>query len=353
MATIKALSFGDAGADTGQLDIMRLGLYKFTETSRTSARFYDDGKNYALFTGSNLKFIKSGQEIEDITGGVVTGLELSTGGVKLFTVTGLKLLASKLFDYYVAGKADAAWNYFFSGDDRITGTGHHDTLAGGAGVDTISGGRGDDFLNGMSGKDRLIGGDGDDILHGGADADRLEGGSGRDMASYFYATKGVVANLAKASSNTNDAKGDIYSSVEDIAGSRFNDTLKGNERSNFIGGNAGADKLTGGAGADTFVFVATSDSTRSAKGRDIITDFKQSEKDQIDLHAIDANSKLSRDQAFTFIAGEDFHRKAGELRYERTGGDTLIQGDVNGDGKADFAILIDASVKLGVGDFIL
>lgn len=353
MATIKALSLGDAGADTGELDVTRLGFYDFTSTSRTTARFYDDGKNYALFTGTNLKFIKSGQEIEDITGGVVTGFELSVSGVKLFTFTGLKILASKLFDYYVANKPEDAWNYLFSGDDKIAGTAHHDALAGGAGVDTISGGGGADFLNGMSGKDRLIGGAGDDVLHGGADADKLEGGSGVDMASYFYAGKGVVANLAKASSNTNDAKGDTYSSIENLAGSRFNDTLKGNDGANFIGGNAGADRLTGGAGADTFVFVAVSDSTTSAKGRDIITDFKQSQKDQIDLHEIDANSKVSGDQAFKFIATENFHKKAGELRYERAGGDTFVKGDVNGDGKADFAILIDPSIKLNATDFIL
>lgn len=37
----------------------------------------------------------------------------------------------------------------------------------------------------------------------------------------------------------------------------------------------------------------------------------------------------------------------------KTGGDTYIQGDVNGDGKADFMIGVDASINFTKADFIL
>ena len=75
--------------------------------------------------------------------------------------------------------------------------------------------------------------------------------------------------------------------------------------------------------------------------------------DKIDLKTIDANTKAAGDQAFTFIGTGAFQKKAGELRYEKKSGDTFVYGDVNGDGKADFAILIDANVTLNANDFIL
>ena len=42
-----------------------------------------------------------------------------------------------------------------------------------------------------------------------------------------------------------------------------------------------------------------------------------------------------------------------ELRFEAKGGDTLVFGDVNGDGKADFSIRFDDALVFVKGDFIL
>ncbi|MBB3978847.1 hypothetical protein GGQ64_004082 [Rhizobium azooxidifex] len=106
--------------------------------------------------------------------------------------------------------------------------------------------------------------------------------------------------------------------------------------------------LSGDEGADTFVFE-----TRTAANGDRILDFSQTEKDRIDLSAIDANTKAGGGQAFAFIGKAAFHDKAGELRYEVKSGDTRIQGDINGDGAADFTITIDASLTLKSGDFLL
>ena len=120
---------------------------------------------------------------------------------------------------------------------------------------------------------------------------------------------------------------------------------RGNDR---IIASSDANTFKGGAGADTFVFE-----TAAAARNDKIFDFSQAQKDRIDLSVIDASTKLSGNQAFPFIAPQAFHNKAGELRYEVKSGDTLIHGDVNGDGKADFTITIDASVALKSGDFLL
>lgn len=109
-----------------------------------------------------------------------------------------------------------------------------------------------------------------------------------------------------------------------------------------------ANILKGNGGADMFVFE-----TAKAAAGDTILDFRQSQKDKIDLGAIDASTKSAGDQDFIFIGTQSFHKKAGELRFEKKSGDTIVHGDVNGDGKADFSIVIDASINLKASDFIL
>lgn len=138
-----------------------------------------------------------------------------------------------------------------------------------------------------------------------------------------------------------------------IWGGAGNDVLEGNAGNDQLHGSIGADRLAGGAGTDTFLFRSIAESTVGVAGRDTITDFSQTDKDRINLSVIDANGKLAGDQAFAFIGAERFHKVAGELRYEKAGGDTFVHGDVNGDGNADFSILVDASITFKAGDFIL
>jgi len=63
--------------------------------------------------------------------------------------------------------------------------------------------------------------------------------------------------------------------------------------------------MFGGAGADTFVFRSTTHSSASASGADIIRDFTRG-VDKIDLHFIDASTKLSGNNAFTFDGTSSF-----------------------------------------------
>jgi Ca2+-binding RTX toxin-like protein len=124
-----------------------------------------------------------------------------------------------------------------------------------------------------------------------------------------------------------------------------NDTLLGRDGSDKIRGGAGNDRLIGGAGSDdlhgdggkdTFIFKSVRDS--KAAGADTIYDFSSRDGDRIDLSEIDANEKTSGNQAFKFIGDHAFHHKAGELRFEKSGGDTWVYGDTDGDGNADLAI---------------
>jgi serralysin len=115
-------------------------------------------------------------------------------------------------------------------------------------------------------------------------------------------------------------------------------------------GGAGKDLLFGGRGRDVFVFADVADSTVAAGGRDTIYDFRKGE-DRIQLSGIDADLTMPGDQAFRFSGA--VHDGPGSLRAIVMGGNTVIGGDLNGDGHDDFRILISGIPALDAGDFIL
>ena len=90
----------------------------------------------------------------------------------------------------------------------------------------------------------------------------------------------------------------------------------------------------------------------SAPAADRITDFVQI-VERIDLRGIDANTGTAGDQAFSFIGTAAFSATAGELRYAFDGTDTWVQGDVDGDGVADFEIVLSGEYPMVAGDFYL
>lgn len=135
-------------------------------------------------------------------------------------------------------------------------------------------------------------------------------------------------------------------------GGRGNDTLEGGGGRDFLTGGLGKNILTGGGGFDRFIFNAPGDSGAKSKKRDVITDFADSNKEKIDLSAIDAKTGRGN-QEFEFIVEADFSGAKGELRYEKKANKTIIEADRNGDGNADFAIEISKVMDLQAGDFIL
>ncbi|MBR0556575.1 calcium-binding protein [Ciceribacter sp. L1K23] len=284
-------------------------------------------------------------------------------------------------------------NLVLTGSGNLTGTGNslanvitgnsgNNTLSGLGGNDRIDGGSGNDTLDGGAGNDTLLGGSGNDTLNGGSGADRMEGGTGND--TYYVDNSGDVVvegsnagtdtvrssishtlatnveNLILSGAGNLNGNGNASANVltgnsgnNILKGLAGNDTLKGEAGNDQLTGGSGADKLYGGSGADRFIFTATSDSTVSSTSRDMIYDFSRSQGDKIDLSAIDASTKSSGNQAFTFIGEKAYSGKAGELRYVNSGGDTYVYADVNGDKASDFAIRIDANIDLVKGDFIL
>lgn len=209
----------------------------------------------------------------------------------------------------------------------VVGTGNalNNTITGTHAANVISGADGNDSLVGQGGADAISGDAGDDSLEGGLGADTLLGGIGAD-------------------SMISDEGRDLLdggTGIDRMNGGRDADTLIGGE---------GADSLTGGAGEDTFVFLALGDSTVAAAGRDRIIDFVLGE-DVIDLSALDANSSTAADDAFVRVSA--FSHAAGQLVVRTVGANCLVEGDVNGDGVADFSIQVMTVTTLAVGDLVL
>jgi Ca2+-binding RTX toxin-like protein len=137
-----------------------------------------------------------------------------------------------------------------------------------------------------------------------------------------------------------------------LTGNAFANTIFGGGGDDTIAGGGGADMLFGGLGADVFALLALTDSTVDPTGQDIIGDFSALAGDLIGLSAIDANSLLGGNQAFAFI-GDAAFSAAGQVRAEIVGGMTVVSGDVNGDGSADFALRLTGAHTLNAGNFIL
>jgi Ca2+-binding RTX toxin-like protein len=141
------------------------------------------------------------------------------------------------------------------GDDHLTGTAGGDIMRGLAGDDTLNGSYGFDSVYGGEGDDRLFGSYDNDTLVGGSGADFLNGGPGSDAIWYDFeggvaASAGVTVDLAAGTGSGGDAEGDTLAGIESVYGTRFADTLIGDDAANNLTGNGGADHLVGGGGSD-------------------------------------------------------------------------------------------------------
>ncbi|MBD0866531.1 MAG: proprotein convertase P, partial [Rhodobacteraceae bacterium] len=128
--------------------------------------------------------------------------------------------------------------------------------------DTLTGNNGNNRLRGDGGNDTLQGGEGDDTLQGGEGNDTLDGGAGVDEASYASSDAGVTVDLSLRDTKQvsgGHAAGDTLTSIENIRGSKYNDTLTGDDSDNRLYGGGGIDVLRGGKGDDTLEGGADAD----------------------------------------------------------------------------------------------
>jgi Ca2+-binding RTX toxin-like protein len=165
--------------------------------------------------------------------------------------------------------------------------------------------------------------------------------------------EGILArryDVGQAGTNNADKldAADLGRVLEGLGG---NDVLTGSSFADLLIGGGGRDKMTGNGGADAFIFEKPGDMGRTKSSRDIVTDFGEG-KDHLDLKDIDAVAG-GKDNAFRFIKAQDFSGADGQLHYLYSGKATIVEGDINGDRKADFQIELSGHIKLDAGDFIL
>ena len=186
-----------------------------------------------------------------------------------------------------------------SGPDVVNLLGGNDVFAGASGNDVICGGEGDDSLNGGRGQDRVFGdageddlygalpgeeidvedaGDdlyggpdfdvlsgrtGDDEVYGEGDADLLidgpgddlmDGGPEADTVDFSGSQGGVDVDLAEGSASGLEGE-DTLSTIENIFGSEFADSLTGDDGRNLLDGEDGGDFIVGGDGTDTLSYL--------------------------------------------------------------------------------------------------
>ena len=191
-----------------------------------------------------------------------------------------------------------------AGDDVIRGGKSSDMLEGGPGADMINGGHtrisstnaADRFMDtasyagaaegvtvdlaagrGTAGDaegdtfvsiEKFMGSDHDDTFISGEDPDMVDGAGDSDTISYQKSEEAVTVNLGTPGDTTNPlaqvsgttatqdnpegsyARGDILTSIENVTGSSYNDTLTGSEQVNTLSGGAGNDELTAVANTD-------------------------------------------------------------------------------------------------------
>ena len=239
-----------------------------------------------------------------------------TGGDDVIVLTEGGKINTRGGDDTVKGSGEADRIKGGAGDDNLKGNGGDDIVKGGAGSDTVKGSAGDDTLVGGGGKDKAVGGAGDDTLRLGGGNDLGKGGGGSDV----------------------------------IRAGGGDDRMFGNGGGDLLDGGKGADIYRGGGGGDTFTFRSEKDST--TKDRDVIQDFNRKQKDVIDLSGIDARNGRGN-QDFRFIEDDAFSGAKGELRAAQNGKNSVVSGDTDGDGKADFAIVVQDITRLTEDDFVL
>ena len=242
-----------------------------------------------------------------------------------------------------------------------TGAGN-DRLTGGAQADDLSSGNGNDVIDlrsrptaSGSGIDRADGGGIDtlvvdasaesqsvQVFAGGSPSFQLRSASGNFVADAFAMEVLDFTGGRGADQVTGKDRGDVLrggDGDDTLNGGGGADSIFGGGSNDRISGGRGADQITLGIGRDTLVYALVTESRAAPGAADVVTDFA-SGLDRIDLSAIDADDLATTgNQAFVLTSGGGsgaFTGVRGQLRSVAG----LIEGDVTGDGNADFRITL-------------
>jgi Ca2+-binding RTX toxin-like protein len=297
--------------------------------------------------------------------------------------TGMTLYGSVRDDALVGG----------IGGTRILGGDGNDTLTGGDGKDTLVGGRSEGAAGGTSiislaAYSDLLDGEGArfEVLVNGDVVGKGEAGAGGkenwdfdrfsfsfDTPAQFQSVKIVFTNddssgnkdrnlyvteiavngetidLAEADNDQEPNTGALYANGSfTLDLTPYEAQLTPSEADNdTLAGGLGADRLSGGVGKDIFLFVSVDEVFG-----DVITDFVSGD-DIVNLDAIDADEDAVGGQDFTWRGDQGLSGAAGDLAYRFKRDMTLVSGDTDGDGVADFTLRLTGKLTLQATDFDL
>ena len=273
-------------------------------------KLYGENGNDALIGGAGNDLLDGGTGNDILIGGTGADILIGGDGVDVADYSSSSAAVQVNLALGTGHGGDAEGDTLAS-IENVTGSDFNDTLTGDAGNNVLNGGKGDDTLIGGAGADTLIGGDGNDTvdysssaagivvnlalgsgqggdaqgdtlisienvvgtafddtltgnagsnnLFGGAGndhfvasggGDHYDGGAGSDWVDYRPSDVGVYVNLATGAGHFGFAEGDTYTSIENIHGSNFDDTLIGDDNANVIYGGGGSDHIYGGGGND-------------------------------------------------------------------------------------------------------
>lgn len=166
----------------------------------------------------------------------------------------------------------------------------------------------------------------------------IEGELRLDLGNDLYNGRGgqVTGQVLGEEGNDRMTAGDA---ADDFHGGQGADQLSGGGGDDQLRGATGSDTLTGRAGGDVFVFANAAEAGKGANA-DHISDF-QTGQDLISLRFVTGGS---------YIGAGPFTNVAGQVRYQQASG--TVQGDVNGDGVADFTLVLDNRTALTAADFL-
>ncbi len=172
------------------------------------------------------------------------------------------------------GTAEPGWNdeaTDVSSIENVEGGSGNDEIVGNESGNMLNGNAGNDVIRGGAGTDSLNGGDGDDTLAGNAGNDAMNGGEGTDWADYASAGSGGVGVQVNLTTGSATGEGnDTLSGIENVSGSSFADSLRGDAGNNVINARGGNDAVNGRAGDDTINGGPGSDELGGGSGDDKI-----------------------------------------------------------------------------------
>lgn len=271
----------------------------------------------------------------DNVGDVVTETNIATAG-------GIDTVLSSLASYTLGANIETG-RILTTGTASMAGNSLNNLIFAGAGNNVLDGGLGIDFLSYANG---LVTGSTTGVtVNLSVTTAQITRGSGSDTVRNFENLEGsILADTLTGNTGANV-----------LLGGAGNDTLSGGAGNDALIGGAGKDSLTGGTGSDLFDFNALSEMGITSTTWDIITDFKRTEGDKIDLSTIDANQGTTSNESFsgTFIGTSGNFTASGQLKFSSSGGKGFLHGNTDTDVDAEFVIELIGVTSLSSADIVL